>query len=392
MRMLLFPAILLGALIVLACTRVVEVPVEVVKHVTVEVIKEVPVEKVVVQQVEVPVLPTPLPAQSPRELTVLVGSGRDTDNINEFFPRSVRIRAGDTLTWKINTDEIHTVSFMDADEPIPAFALPIPDGEGFMANPQVFFPTRPPGAPAETHDGSGFFSAGIMSDEPLGPPGTPPNDTFTLTFDKPGTFNYLCLVHPGFMVATVEVVAANATDVPSPARIDAQAQKEIARLTERIEMAREQNEAKPLISEPGEDDTTIWFVKAGATELVTADMRTQIFEFFPEDLTVKAGDTVVWGSAFFHSVTFDPAPEPPEVFIPTPQNGGPPMLVANPVVFLPAKPAAVHDPTEYFNSGDLGPFSFRTSWALKFEKPGTYKYFCVFHKELGMEGTITVTP
>jgi sugar lactone lactonase YvrE len=52
----------------------------------------------------------------------------------------------------------------------------------------------------------------------------------------------------------------------------------------------------------------------------------------------------------------------------------------------------VYDPAQYFNSGDLGPFSNAgNSWSLKFDSPGTYKYFCVFHRAQGMEGTVTVT-
>ena len=49
------------------------------------------------------------------------------------------------------------------------------------------------------------------------------------------------------------------------------------------------------------------------------------------------------------------------------------------------------DPAQYFNSADVGPFSISgSSWALTFDTPGTFSYFCVFHRELGMEGTIIV--
>ena len=36
---------------------------------------------------------------APRDLTVLVGGARGTSSLNEYFPRSVEIRAGDTVTW-----------------------------------------------------------------------------------------------------------------------------------------------------------------------------------------------------------------------------------------------------------------------------------------------------
>lgn len=74
-----------------------------------------------------------------------------------------------------------------------------------------------------------------------------------------------------------------------------------------------------------------------------------------------------------------------------PQRVGPPILALNPVVLNPAKPFGVFEPAQYFNSGDIGVFGAAgASWALTFDKPGTFEYFCGIHGELGMEGTITV--
>ena len=53
----------------------------------------------------------------------------------------------------------------------------------------------------------------------------PPNDTFTLTFDTPGTYEYVCLLHPP-MRATITVVPNTVADVPSQADIDALAADE----------------------------------------------------------------------------------------------------------------------------------------------------------------------
>ena len=67
------------------------------------------------------------------------------------------------------------------------------------------------------------------------------------------------------------------------------------------------------------------------------------------------------------------------------------ILALNPQVLNPSKPAAVFDPTQFFNSGDIGVFGGTgASWALTFDEPGIYEYFCAIHAELGMEGTITV--
>ena len=49
--------------------------------------------------------------QSGQEVTVLVGAGQDTSQLLNYFPASVRVHAGDTVTWKVNGDELHTVAF-----------------------------------------------------------------------------------------------------------------------------------------------------------------------------------------------------------------------------------------------------------------------------------------
>src|SRR5262249_4642101 len=122
--------------------------------------------------------------------------------------------------------------------------------------------------------------------------------------------------------------------------------------------------------------------------------RSQIFDFLPKDVTIKAGDTIVWGSEYFHTVTFDPKTPGVDFILPKPPEGqAPPQLILNPDVLRPAKPAGTYDATQYFNSADLRPFSLgAASWALTFDKPGTYEYFCAVHRDLGMKGKVIVQP
>ena len=80
------------ALIIVACTT------------------EIEVEKIVEVTGEVPVSSATV-ATEPRQLNLLVVSGRDTEAILQFFPRNLTVRVGDSVTWKIDTDEIHTVGF-----------------------------------------------------------------------------------------------------------------------------------------------------------------------------------------------------------------------------------------------------------------------------------------
>ena len=88
-----------------------------------------------------------------------MGSGRDTEAILQFFPRNLTVRVGDSVTWKMDTDEILTVGFLPERAPFP---VPIAgeDLGNFMLNPQVAFPTRLPGAGVETYDGAGLFWIG----------------------------------------------------------------------------------------------------------------------------------------------------------------------------------------------------------------------------------------
>ena len=94
----------------------------------------------------------PAPAEG-RYLTALVGGGQDTISLNAFFPSTLRIRAGDTVTWKLNSDEVRTVSFLGGEQlpAIPAradlVAVPGSLNGDLMLNPWSNLPTRPPARP-----------------------------------------------------------------------------------------------------------------------------------------------------------------------------------------------------------------------------------------------------
>ena len=271
---------------------------------------------------------------------------------------------------------------------MPGFEMPIPGGGAtdFMLNPQSAFPSRAPGAPAETYDGTSFASSGILSDVPAGPPGTPANNTFTLNFDTPGTYEFVCLVHP-FQKGTVQVVAATAKDVPSQADIDAQAATELAPLLAEIEQIKQ---LSPFVvtQEAGPNGTTIWHVQAGTRG---PSRFSEVFEFLAKDITIEEGDTVVWTSPAFHTVTFHPGQQAPEFVLPEPQDAGPPLLRINPAVLLPEKPASTFDGTGYWNSGTIGQDApLGASFSMTFSKAGRFEYICALHVSMGMEGSVTV--
>ena len=49
-----------------------------------------------------------------------------------------------------------------------------------------------------------YVNSGWIWPEGLAPPGVPPISSFSVTFEKPGTYNYICAVHPR-MAGTIKV-------------------------------------------------------------------------------------------------------------------------------------------------------------------------------------------
>ena len=72
----------------------------------------------------------------------------------------------------------------------PQFAVPEPQSSGapkVLLNPKALTPTN-----STRYDGTGYVNSGLLF--PPGNPGKLPS-SFSLTFTKPGRFEYSCLVH-----------------------------------------------------------------------------------------------------------------------------------------------------------------------------------------------------
>ena len=93
---------------------------------------------------------------------------------------------------------------------------------------------------------------------------------------------------------------------------------------------------------------------------------TQNKTFEPKTVTVKAGDTVVWKnvSDLTHSVTDISR------------------------LATTAQDASLPPEGKEFNSGLMPPGK---EYSHTFAVPGTYKYFCIPHEEVGMVGTVVVS-
>lgn len=329
---------------------------------------------------------------APRELTVNVGAGQDTLSINAFLPSKITVRAGDTVTWALShPGEPHTVTFLSGGSLVP-LAVPIPGGapNEFMTNTQGGIPTRRPGALVELHYGKGYFNSGFLNNRAEGPPGTPPNDSFSLIFQTPGTYEYRCLLHPQGK-GIVTVLPADTSDVPSQTYVDAKAKEETSILVAQAERLKEG--LTEVRSEPGPGGSTMWHVRAGGTAF---DPRAELFEFLPKELTIQEGDTVIWSSISptIHTVTFHAGlPEPLIVFAEF-RDGGRAMLTPNPEVMFPFKPAGEFEGAGLWGSGLMNTRGAAggNAFTMTFNKAGVFDYKCLVHNDLGMEGTVTVVP
>ncbi len=141
--------------------------------------------------------------------------------ISEFYPEPLQVRAGEKVTWTV-VGPPHTVSFN-----VPEYfaQITVEDDGTVVPNPQAYEPVNSPPLPEEPEeeappeaggppppdatpkgvppplvvdagewDGTGFKSSGMFF-HGMG---------YSLTFTKPGTYNYACLLHPR-MVGKVTV-------------------------------------------------------------------------------------------------------------------------------------------------------------------------------------------
>lgn len=101
------------------------------------------------------------------------------------------------------------------------------------------------------------------------------------------------------------------------------------------------------------------------TSNTAATVEMSGFRFDPATVRVRPGETVEWRnkSYFTHTVTADPARFPEDVALP-----------AGAMPFQSAR----------IPSGEVFRHTFTT--------PGTYKYVCTPHVDLGMTGTVIVEP
>lgn len=200
-----------------------------------------------------------------------------------FFPNEIWIHAGDSVTWKVDTDEIHTVTFLKAAQKRPPFQKGCP---GFSQDPAIF-------------DGSTCVTT----------PALVKGQTFTVIFPIAGNFKLVCLVHAN-MTGTVHVL-----DLSLPLPHDQDFYDDQAAQERRQVLAD---------SDPGQnhdhDDMDSdnhsrgHHVTAGTGEIAATPGGAQtlsVERFMAHTIVIHAGETVEWTNSdpvTRHTITFGEEP------------------------------------------------------------------------------------
>ena len=321
--------------------------------------------------------PSNVYAASPQNYSVLVGAENASRGVDVmgFFPSVLHIHLGDMVTWKLNTNEIHTVTFLRAGETtLPELLLPGP--AGLVVNPQAVEVTPASGS---TYPVGEYVNSGIIGPDPG------EQSSYALEFAQEGTYTYVCLVHGVEMSGTI-VVDPPDVSLPSPSQVSLTAQQNIAQQLAHgygLYSQAVQNEKKPVTNADG---TKTYYIQLGYKQ-----GNVNLMDFFPNKLVVKPGDTVVWELSSTndapHTITFlNGNPEPP-LIVPSGSN-----LVINPAVAAPQQPGQPLTRSGIFNSGLLVPGGpGPTSYSVKIGNiQGSMPYLCLLHDASGMVGSLFV--
>jgi len=295
------------------------------------------------------------------QATAGVSSPDQSVQSNFYFPNSITIDKGDSVTWTMKSGEFHTVTFLSGQ--------PAPDLVNFGPPPSFNLAAILPTSQSD-YTGTQLVNSGLL--------GVVVGKTFTLKFDSVGTYQYNCLVHTR-MKGWVTVQPTGTPYPHSQTYYNAQATAaEVASIGQGYSL-----EALGLAQALA---LGVGHVTAGIGQLFTAGSL-GIVRFLPQVAVIHVGQKVVWNNRdpeFPHTITFNlDFPDPLASFFPSlnvtpgPSGGS----------------ATMSSTSQPLNSGVLvagGPFG--TQFTVKFSQPGTYSYHCELHDQLGMTGVVVVLP
>jgi len=288
----------------------------------------------------------PQPA-GPQTWQVVAGSstGNQAYQALAFYPNSITIDAGDTITWTAKPAEPHTIAF-----PIPGTTPEPPTS-----------PTASKPAGNGIFDGSAYDSSGFIGG----------GATYSLTFPKPGTYTYYSLPQLPLVTGTVVVQDKGAPYPVSPAAVVAAGASGI-----NADLTSAEQSVATVPYTPGSDLIAAGISPStpGATSSVMRylDGPTEVDKL---KTTIKVGTTLTFknlSNNVPHTVTIPAAGSAPPA--------GPP--------FQPPSGGNTYDGKSLVNSGALPP---GVSFKVTFTSVGKFPFYCLFHDgNEGMQGEIDV--
>jgi plastocyanin len=287
------------------------------------------------------------PTAGPQTWIVAAGGSAQSEAVQalDFYPNSITIHAGDSVTWSNATSIPHMV------------AIP-PSGQ-----------TPPPGPPnpspvgGNVFDDTAYISSGFLVK----------GKSYTVKFPRPGTYAYYCLIHRPEMTGKIAVIPAG---MPLPMSAAQYAAAASADLANDLQAGITSIQSFPFTSGGMHLAAGIAPGLSSAKPSQSTVVRFLDDKTLNNTITVPVGTTVTWtneSNNVPHTVTFPAAGQAPP--------GGPPGQV-------PPSGGSTYDGTALANSGVLQPGA---SYSLTFTKAGTFTYYCLFHDgPTGMIGTVTV--
>ena len=148
------------------------------------------------------------PSPGPNGTTIYHGNiGWDNGPMSymRFYPTDFTVHVGDKIEWTQTSNQTpHTVSLFSGQAEPPMFVTQEQQGgpPKILFNPDALAP-----AGGSSYDGTGTSNSGFMPGKQDPAPGP---RTYSLTFTKPGTYEYICVLHDEMgMNGHITVLPAN---------------------------------------------------------------------------------------------------------------------------------------------------------------------------------------
>ena len=135
----------------------------------------------------------------------MVQAGNDAKGVATiaFFPARKTVKVGDPVTFTMSKHSTETTTSRSApsaylDEQAKNFFGPV------GSSPSSPYPSEAPGTPIVfdgANHGNGYVNTGILDADPA----TPMPRAENVTFTKPGTYKYYCIVHGADMEGEITV-------------------------------------------------------------------------------------------------------------------------------------------------------------------------------------------